>query len=66
MSTYHCSSGAGENGRDGPGGVVLEQLDGGDRAVDDHRQDAHQHKADLRTKKCVEGENIFQNPPSGG
>ena len=45
---------------------MLEQLDGGDRAVDDHRQDAHQHKADLRTKKCVEGENIFQNPPSGG
>ena len=66
LSTYHCSSGAGENGRDGSGGVVLEQLDGGDRSVDDHRQDAHQHKADLRTKKCVEGENIFQNPPSGG
>ena len=54
MSTYHCSSGAGENGRDGSGGVVLEQLDGGDRAVDDHRQDAHQHKANLRTKRCVD------------
>ena len=51
--SHHSAGGAGQDLGDGPGSRDVEQVDGGEGAVDDHRQDKDQHQHYLNRKICL-------------
>ena len=53
IMSHHSAGGAGQDLGDGPGGRDVEQVDGGEGAVDDHRQDKDQHQHYLNRKICL-------------